>query len=93
MPKSRSELPLVVNMPRTPAEMTVTDIPMPWVHKMGVVVDVEYPEDRPLVVDLVFSSGLKTAESKGSVYAQRRNGEWDIARFVSKKDRRRPVSA
>ena len=69
-------------------EMNVTDIPRPWAHKWDVVVDVEYPADRPNVVDLVFADGLKTAETKTSVYAQRKSGEWDIARFVPKSARR-----
>ena len=67
---------------RTIAEMNVTEIPMPWTHKWGTVVGIEHPQDRPNVVDLVFSNGLKTAETKTATYAQKPNGSWEIARFV-----------
>lgn len=68
-------------MARVP-ELNVTEIPLPWKHPFGLVVGYEYPADRPNVVDVVFDSGLKAAETKTSMYAQRQNGVWDIARFV-----------
>jgi hypothetical protein len=66
--------------------MKVTDIPRPWIHPWGTVVGVEYPEDRPLVVDLVFDSGQKTAETRTAIYAQAEGGWWDLARLVTGPD-------
>lgn len=66
--------------------VAVTDIPLPWKHPFGTVVGYEYPADRPRVVDLVLSDGLRTAETRTAVYRQRKDDTWDIARFVSRKD-------
>ena len=63
-------------------EMAVTDIPVPWQHPHGTVAGHEFPADRPNVVDLVFSNGLKTAETRGAMYAQKKDGSWDLARFA-----------
>jgi hypothetical protein len=47
----------------------VQDIPLPWKHKTGLtVIRIEYPPDRPRVVDVVFSDGTKYAETKDSRY-------------------------
>ena len=60
----------------------VTEIPTPWAHPFGVVVGVEYPADRPLVVDLVLADGLRTVETRTALYAQVPTGTWDLARFI-----------
>lgn len=60
----------------------VTEIPTPWNHPFGVVVGVEYPADRPLVVDLVLADGLRTVETRTALYAQVPTGTWDLARFI-----------
>jgi len=53
----------------------VQEIPLPWRHcRIGMVVRIEYPHDRPLVVDLVFEDGLKMAETKDSRYIEHANG-------------------
>jgi hypothetical protein len=63
----------------------VTDIPFPWKRPHGeTVTGHEFPEDRPMVVDLVFASGLRTAETRTAMYLQRPDGVWDLARFVRK---------
>jgi len=67
----------------TAQPVLVTNIPLPWQHPHGeTVIGHEFPEDRPLVVDLVFASGLKTVETRTAMYKQRRDGVWDLARFV-----------
>lgn len=48
---------------------SVEDLELPWRHEWGTVVGIEYPPNRPLVVDLVFSTGNRTAETRGSRYA------------------------
>lgn len=58
-------------------EVPVEEIPMPWKHQWGTVVAIEYPEDRPLVVDVVFRDGLKFAETKGAKYTMGPDGVWD----------------
>lgn len=61
-------------------EYVVTEIPLPWAHPWGVVVRLEYPEDRPKVVDLVFANGWKTTETKGTRYSlDEEHGYWDLA--------------
>lgn len=60
----------------------VEALPLPWRHTMGDVVAVEYPADRPRVVDLVLSNGYRTAETRGALYALGRNGVWDYPRHV-----------
>jgi hypothetical protein len=65
------------------APVLITDIPLPWKHPMGTVVAVEYPEDRPLVVDLVLQSGHRTAETCTATYRQGHAGVWDLARFLA----------
>ena len=52
---------------------------------MGTVIDLEFPEDRPNVVDLVLTVNgrtYRTAESRGARYAQNPDGSWDLERFV-----------
>jgi hypothetical protein len=53
----------------------VQEIPLPWRHRrIGIVVAIEYPPDRPAVVDLVFEDGLRMAETKDSRYIRHANG-------------------
>lgn len=48
----------------------VENIPVPWNYEnQHTVVAVEFPPDRSLVVDLVFSDGTKMSEAKGLTYA------------------------
>lgn len=65
-------------------EVDVEEIPLPWPHIFQhTVVALEYPEDRPLVVDLVFEDGTRTAETRHSGYKySKMYRSWDIARFV-----------
>jgi hypothetical protein len=65
---------------------SVEDIPVPWI--MGgeprhiAVVAIEYPPERPKVVDLVFEDGLRMAETKGAKYQQLLRDDrfsWDYA--------------
>ena len=60
--------------------MNVNDIPLPFKHPFGTVVDREYPADRPLVVDLVLADGTKTAETKTADYALTPSEVWDLSR-------------
>jgi hypothetical protein len=60
----------------------VTEIPTPWTHPFGTVVGVEYPADRPMVVDLVLADGLRTVETRTALYAQLGTGTWDLARHI-----------
>ena len=43
--------------------------------------------DRPLVVELVRASGLRTAETRTALYSRDDNGVWDLARFVDEQVR------
>jgi hypothetical protein len=62
-------------------ELPVEQIPLPWKYfDERVVVRLEYPPDRPLVVDLVFSDGIKTAETKNTIYDDTR-GYWTSVRY------------
>ena len=61
----------------------VTEIALPWIHPYGLVVALEYPEDRPEVVDLRFTDGLRTAETRTALYLRGAGGVWDLARFVA----------
>lgn len=70
-------------MSTTTSPTPVTEIGLPWKHPFGTVVAVEYPADRPMVVDLVLSSGNRTAETRTALYTQKPNGLWDLARFVT----------
>ena len=54
----------------------VQEIPLPWRHRTGLVVAIEYPEDRPAVVDLVFEDGTRSAETRDSRYIQWPSGVW-----------------
>jgi hypothetical protein len=77
-------LPIEVVEVVTAADSTpVEDITRPWRHPMGEVVDLEYPPDRPAVVDLVLDTvagRFRTAETRGAAYALGRDGVWDLAR-------------
>lgn len=61
-----------------PETHDVEDLPLPWQHPMGEVVAVEYPKDRPKVVDLVFADGLRTAETRHASYTLGADGVWDL---------------
>jgi hypothetical protein len=62
-------------------ELNVQQIPLPWkFFDERTVVALEYPPDRPLVVDLVFSDGIKMAESKIAMYDDTR-GYWTSVQF------------
>jgi hypothetical protein len=72
-----------------PAEMNVTDIPRPWEHEWGTVVDIEYPGDQPHVVHLIFSnSDLKGVETRTAVYARQADGRWQFARLAPTRSQR-----
>lgn len=56
----------------------VEELHVPWQHPWGLVVRYEEPADRPNVIDLVFASGNRTAETRGARY--RWDGDcWDLA--------------
>jgi hypothetical protein len=55
----------------------VEDIPLPWRHHWGTVIRLEFPADRPNVVDVVFSDETKFAETKGARYMKRIDDVWD----------------
>ena len=57
----------------------VTEIALPWRHPFGLVTAVEYPADRPRVVDLVLANGNRTAETRTARYALGAGGVWDLA--------------
>lgn len=69
-------------MTTAPPVSRVTEIPVPFLSFAGVVTAVEYPADRPLVVDLVLAGNLRTAETRTALYAQRHDGVWDLARHI-----------
>ena len=70
-------------MSATQTPVLVTEIPTPWLHPFGKVTGVEYPADRPNVVDLVLSTGHRTTETRTARYLRGRDGVWDLARFVA----------
>lgn len=65
--------------------MTVEEIVVPWQHAWGTVVSIENPPDRPLVVDLVFADGTRTAESRGAEYRECKT-YWTSVRFPIQPD-------
>jgi hypothetical protein len=71
----------------------VTEIALPWRHPFGLVVAVEYPADRPRVVDLVLANGNRTAETRTARYALGAGGVWDLARLAAVRKMHRALDA
>lgn len=63
----------------TKTVVPVEDLPLPWPHAWGTIVALEYPADRPNVVELRFENGNRLTETRGALYELDAHGVWDLA--------------